>query len=205
MNSSKCSSCGKATPKDASICPYCGKKCGLTCLSCGQKIEKGWKYCPNCKITLDSQNYNFTEENKSNVFKYLLIAIALILVIIPVMAFIGIMTFNTISHSEASIVTEEELVLNITGYEEEYYENTTTEEKEFIIDEEAKSKHSFWYKGIKENGEIEVEYYTSEGNKIVRDTIGDSGEFTECIMLENVDKIIIRLKDYICYFYTKFN
>lgn len=200
---SNCNNCGKEVPKNLSVCPYCGQKCGFFCPNCGQKVECGWKYCPQCTGELPEEISIAKKKNTTN--KIVFIVVGIIIAIILFFVLIAASSFMMFS-SGSNVINEEVSVKNYDydGYTGEGFLEKYSNVEEYTI---PNNVHSFWYKGELDKGEVTIKLYDNNRNFISEAQVTDKGEFSECFVtgVESGNIIEIEFNNFQGEFYRRFN
>lgn len=195
----KCNNCGKEVPKNLGLCPYCGQKCGCFCSNCGQKVQRGWRYCPSCTHELSEEISRDVYKKKNDKVVIIIISVILgLFLFFIVTAVIGVATFGINKEVRVTEVIDEQD--KYSGYSGRVYDQATSEVKSYGV-----SAYSFWYKGEREKGEIIVRTYDNNNNLISESKPIKEKEFADTVLLKDVSRIEVELKNYKGSFYTRYN
>lgn len=100
-----CPQCGTKVQKDFALCPGCGARFKAACPGCGAPVEPQWKLCPQCGTTLPEDRGTLctpVQPKDKNLWKVLLVAILLPLVLFVMMGMVAVSTMNSSVSSLAS-------------------------------------------------------------------------------------------------------
>ena len=100
-----CPQCGTKVQKEFAVCPGCGVRFKSACPGCGTPVEPQWKLCPQCGTTLPKERDPLctpVQPKDKNLWKVLLVAILLPLVLFVMM---GMVAFSTMNSSVSSLAS----------------------------------------------------------------------------------------------------